>query len=61
MIKRDWNYDYSSVKLIPSSTYSCRGRLRTRWCSVSKTEFVYDWKKPEEELLAPACLSTWSK
>ena len=65
MIKRDWIWSYPSGVLggvlVPTESFSFRGGLKRRYYKLESKQLYYGWKRPEEEVLGPTILTTWSK
>ena len=65
MIKRDWKWGYPIGVLggviVPTESFSFRGRLKSRYYKLDSKQLGYGWKRPQEEVLGPTILTTWSK
>ncbi|RTL05388.1 hypothetical protein EKK58_08300 [Candidatus Dependentiae bacterium] len=61
MIKALTRYDYTKKALVVSGRIAAKSRLKTRWYTLNSTQFGWFWDNPLEPLLAPTCLSAWSK
>jgi hypothetical protein len=62
MIKQDYVFDYATRLSVPSKTIKFKGTGRSKWFKVGGDyNRTYAWKRPEEPVLAPTCLSAWSK
>jgi hypothetical protein len=61
MIKRDWKWSYITDAVVPTKSFSFRGRLKSRYYKLDSKYLQYGYKRREEETLGPTILTTWSK
>lgn len=61
MIKRDWRWSYITGAVVPTESFSFRGRLKSRYYKLDSKYLQYGYKRREEETLGPTILTTWSK
>lgn len=65
MIKRDWKWSYPTGVLggiiVPTESFSFMGRLKSRYYKLDSKYLQYGYKRPQEEVLGPTILTTWSK
>jgi hypothetical protein len=61
MIKRDWKWSGLAGGTVPTEGFSFKSRLKSSYYKLDSKHLQYGWKRPEEEVLGPTILTTWSK